>query len=243
MVIVNGAFARTAWGSSEALGRRLRQASGRRWLRVVGIVDDTRRSSLEAAPPPIVYLPYLQSTIATSSNFVVRTSGPPMKALPLVRELVRRVDPAIAVTRVATMDERVARFVVPREFNLWLIGLFSLVAFALAVVGLYGLVSELVTARTPEIGVRMALGANGLAIVRLVAGRSLIVTAVGLVAGIAAAAAVTRSLGSMIFGVAPLDPVTLVAVPLTLLVASAIAAAAPARRATKIDPVSALRGQ
>jgi putative ABC transport system permease protein len=241
VVLVNRAFARRAWGTSNVLGCRLRQSSNRVWLTVVGVVGDTRRSSLEAAPPPLVYFSYLQSTIGFYDNFVVRTSGPPVKALPAVRDLVRQIDPTIPVTRVATMDERVAKFVVPREFNLWLIGLFSLLAFVLAVVGLYGLVSELVTERTPEIGVRMALGATQLRVVRLVIGGSVLVTTVGVAAGLVSSVVVTRSLGSMIFGVTPLDPVTLVAVPVALLASSALAAAVPARRATNIDPVSALR--
>src|SRR5690606_17657741 len=136
----------------------------------------TRRSSLEATPPPIVYLPYLQSTVVFYSDFVVRTSGPPMKVLPAVRDVVRQIDPTIPLTRVATMEERMATLVAPRKFNLWLIGLFSLVAFALALVGLYGLVSEVVTARTPEIGVRLALGASRLQILRLITAESVLVT-------------------------------------------------------------------
>ena len=241
VVIVNRAFARAAWGTSEALGRRLRISRHSTWPTVVGIVGDTRLSSLEAAPPPIVYLPNLQTTVATYSDFVVRTSGPPMEALSAVRDVVRQIDPTIPVTRVATMDEQVATFVAPREFNLWLIGLFSLVAFALTVVGLYGLVSEVVTSRTTEIGVRMALGASRFRIARLITSESVLVTTAGVALGLAGAAAVSRWLGSMIFGVEPLDPVTLVAVPLVLLVSSAIAAAAPARRAMHVDAMSMLR--
>jgi putative ABC transport system permease protein len=241
VVIVNQALAQAAWGTSEALGRRLRVSGDSKWLNVVGIVGDTRRSSLEATPPPIAYLPYLQTTVAFSSTFVIRTSGPAMNALPSVRNLVREIDPAIPVTRVATMDDLVAQFTAPREFNLWLIGLFSLVAFVLAVVGLYGLVSEVVTARTSEIGLRKALGASRFAIVRVITGESVVVTIAGVALGLAGAIAVSRWLSSMIFGVVPLDPVTLVAVPIVLLASSAIAAAAPARRALRVDAMSMLR--
>ena len=164
-----------------------------------------------------------------------------MNILPAVRDVVRQIDPSIPVTRVATMDDWVGTFVAPREFNLWLIGLFSLLAFALTVVGLYGLVSEVVTARTPEIGVRLALGASRFQIVRLITGESVLVTTAGVALGLAGAVAVSRWLGSMIFGVEPLDPVTLVAVPIVLLVSSTIAAAAPARRAMQVDAMSMLR--
>jgi putative ABC transport system permease protein len=240
VAIVNQAFARTAWGDADPIGRRMRM-QGPDWLTVVGVVDNTRRSNLEAAPPPIVFLPDLQTKTMISGNFVLRTTGPPADALPLVRDLVKRIDPMLAVTRVATMEERVGKFVLPRQFNLWLIGLFSLVAFVLAVVGIYGLVSELVTNRTNEIGIRLALGATRLDVIRLVVGGTLAITTAGVGLGLAGAMAVTRSLGSMIFGVEPLDPVTLVAVPAALALAACLAAAAPARRATRVDPVTALR--
>jgi putative ABC transport system permease protein len=241
VVIVNRAFARTAWGNSEALERHMRASGDPTPLRVVGVVDNTRRSTLEAEPPPIVYLPYLQTTVGFPNTFVVRTSGPPMDVLSAVRDVVRGMDSTIPMTDIETMDDRVEQFVVPREFNLWLIGLFSLLAFGLAIVGLYGLVSELVTERTPEIGLRMALGATRFQILWLVAGGSALVVAAGVAMGLAGAVAVTRSLGSMIFGVRPLDPLTLVLVPVALLVSSVIAAAVPAHRATEVDPVSALR--
>jgi predicted permease len=241
VAIVNQAFAHTAWGTGDAVGRRVRPEGGSAWLTVVGIIDNTRRSSLEAAPPPIVFLPLEQSRIGMSTNFVLRTTGPPSAALTLVRDVVRQIDPTQAVSRVATMDERVARFVAPRQFNLWLIGLFALLAVVLAVVGIYGLVSELVMNRTAEIGVRMALGATRTQVIRLVAGGSVLVTAAGVALGLGGAAAVTRSLGSMLYGVTPLDPATLVIAPAALVLAAGLAAVAPARRATRVDPVIALR--
>jgi putative ABC transport system permease protein len=240
VAIVTEAFARTAWGDADPIGRHMR-IRGPDWLTVVGVVDNARRSSLEAAPPPTVFLPYLQTKTMTSGNFVMRTTGPAADALPLVRDLVKRIDPTLAVTRIATMEERVRKFVLPRQFNLWLIGLFSLVAFVLAVVGIYGLINELVTNRTGEIGIRLALGATRLNIVRFVVGGTMATTAAGIGLGLAGAMAVTRSLGAMIFGVEPLDPVTLLAVPAALALAACFAAAAPARRAIRIDPVIALR--
>ena len=136
-----------------------------------------------------------------------------------------------------------ARLVAPRRFNLWLIGVFSAIALVLAVVGVYGLVSEAVASRTTEIGVRMALGADHLRVLRLVAGRMAAVTALGTAIGLAAAALAARSLGSMLYGVKPLDPVTLVLVPAVFFIAACLATIAPARRATRVDPIVALRGE
>jgi ABC-type antimicrobial peptide transport system permease subunit len=177
------------------------------------------------------------------SSYVVRTVGDPGDAFPVVRDVVKSIDPALALTRVETLDERFSRAVAPRQFNVWLVGLFALVALVLAAVGIYGLISEAVANRTAEIGVRMALGAGRLQVMRLVAGRTVLISCVGLAAGMAATTVLTRWLGSMIFGVEPLDPPTLAAVPLVFAAVGAIAALVPVRRATRIDPVKALRGE
>ena len=242
VAIVNRAFARAAWGSEQAVGKRLQvEQRAKTTMTIVGVVDDIRMSSLEAEVPPVVYLPFLQSGIATFTNYVVRTTGDPHSTMPLVREAVRGIDPALALSRIATMEERIARAVAPRAFNLWLIGVFSFVALILAIVGVYGLISESVARRTSEIGVRMALGARRGDVVRLVLGRTAVMTGIGIVLGLAAAAATTRSLESMLFGLTPLDPTTFVAVPLLFGLAAILATVLPTRRATKIDPVIALR--
>jgi putative ABC transport system permease protein len=178
-----------------------------------------------------------------ATNYVVRTSGNVDDALRQVREVVGSLDPLLPVTRIATMDERVGKLVAPREFNFWLVGVFSAIALILAVVGVYGLMSEAVASRTSEIGVRMALGAGRLQVVRLVASRMAFVAAIGIAAGVSAAIFSARWLGSMLFGVKPLDPVTLAVVPLIFLAAAIVATLAPARRATQVDPIVALRGE
>jgi predicted permease len=242
VAIVNRAFARMAWGSEEVVGRRLRaDQTNVRWMTVVGVVDDLRMSDLESEAPAVVYIPYLQSGIATFNNYVVRTTRDPRTAIPLVRDAVRGLDAAVAVTRIASMEERVQRAVAPRAFNLLLIGLFAMVALVLAIVGLYGLISESVASRTSEIGIRMALGARRAEVIRLVLGRSLVVTAAGVVLGLGAAAAVTRYLESLLFGPTPLDPMTFAGVPMLFGIVAALAALVPARRATRVDPVVALR--
>jgi predicted permease len=244
VVIVTRAFAREAWGDVNAIGRKLRieYADGPQFA-VIGVVADIRTSGLEVSPQPMVFIPLGQSTVATLSSYVVRTSGPPIAVLPLVRDAVKRLDPDVAVSRVATMEERMSKAISPRRFNLWLIGLFSVVALVLAGCGVYGLINEAVTSRTPEIGVRVALGAPRTQVIWIVTSGTILVTSAGLVLGLASSVATARLLGSMLFGVEPLDPLTLGAVPLIFMVIAALAAIAPVRRATKVDPVIALRGE
>jgi putative ABC transport system permease protein len=243
VAIVNRAFARTAWNTDEAVGRRLRVESAplSKKITVVGVVDDVRVSSLEVDPPPVVYLPYLQSTVATYSNFVVRTSGDPHDVVDQVKDAVRSLDPSIPVTRVATMDERVARLVAPRAFNFWLIGTFSAIALLLATVGLYGLVSEAVASRTRDIAVRMALGAGRRRVLLAFVGRTATVAGVGTTVGLGGAMVAARWLGAMLYGVGPLDPLTLGLVPVVFFVVAIAATLVPAHRASRVDPAVALR--
>lgn len=243
VAVVNQAFSHAAWGSTDAVSRVIRSDAKAPPITVVGVVDDIRVGGLETPAPPMVFIPYLQSTIATYSNFVLRTPGDPHLAIPIVKDVLKSIDPTIALSRITTMEEKFATAVAPRQFNAWLVGLFSFLAVVLAVVGIYGLVGETVARRTPEIGVRMALGASRLHVIRLVVGSSLVIMTAGLMLGLAGAAATTRSLGSMLFGVQPLDPVTLIAVPLVFLAVAAVAALVPARRATRVDPVKALRAE
>lgn len=243
VAMVTQAFARAAWGTTDVVGRRLRNHPTRPWTTVVGVTDDIRVGSLEAPAPPMVFVPYLQSTSYTMSSFVVRTSGDPYNALPHVRDALARIDPDLAVSRVTTMDEKYARATAPRLFNAWLIGLFSLLALILAVIGVYGLISETVASRTPEIGVRMALGATRLQIARLAVGTSVLLMTIGVALGVAGAAFATQALGTMIFGVPSGDPATLVAMPAIFVFTAAVASLGPTRRATSVNPVVALRNE
>lgn len=243
VAIVNQTFARNAWGTTDALGRRLRNDPQKPWATVVGVVDDIRAGSatFEAAAAPMVFVPYLQSTTYTQSTYLVRTSGDPYDAVPHVRDALKRIDPELAISRVMTLEEKLSRAMAPRLFNVWLIGFFSFLALILAVIGVYGLISETVASRTPEIGVRMALGASRRQIARLAIGSSVVLMAIGVALGLAGATVAARGLGTMLFGVQPADPLTLVVMPITFIAVAVVASLAPTRRATRVNPVIALR--
>jgi ABC-type antimicrobial peptide transport system permease subunit len=154
---------------------------------------------------------------------------------------VKSLDPNVAITRPETLDERLAKLLAPRMFNFWLIGAFSAIALLLAAIGVYGMVGEVVASRTPEFAVRMALGADRWRVLRPVLRRMMAVTMAGTAMGLSVTVVTVRWLGTLLFGVRPLDPLTLVLVPLVFLAAAMIATIGPARRVTRIDPLIALK--
>ena len=172
---------------------------------------------------------------------VVAGDRPPAELLPAIRDVVRRMDPELAVHRPATLRDVVGRGASRERFALVLMGAFALVALGLAVVGLYGVLSYAVSQRTPEIGIRMALGATARQIRSLVMRQALVVVAIGVAAGLAGSLLLGRWLGALAFGIAPSDPVVLGATVLLLVTVAAIAAWLPARRAARIEPRLAMR--
>jgi putative ABC transport system permease protein len=243
VAVVSRSFALAVWHTDQAVDRRIR-VSGRgstTWTRVVGVINDVRRKSLEETPPPLVLLSAGQPSMMSSTNFSVRTAGDPSALVPAIRALIARLDSTVPVTRLALLTSRVDKLIAPRQFNLWLIGGFALVAFVLAVVGVAGLVGELVTRRTNEIGIRRALGASSRHVIVLVVGGAAAVAATGIGLGMACATFLSRVLGALIFGVTPLDRLTFVTAPVLMLVAALLAAIPPVRRALRVDPVVALR--
>ena len=171
----------------------------------------------------------------------VRTSGDPAALAGQLRQVSRSLDPSLLLFDVRTMDDLRSASVGERRFTLTLVLAFGLVALTLAAVGVYGTMALMVTERRPELGLRVALGAMPGTVVRLVVGSALKVTVVGLMVGLAVGAAVARLLESQLFGIKAFDPVTFVSVPMALALAAALAALAPARRAVRVDPLSALR--
>jgi putative ABC transport system permease protein len=215
-------------------------------LEIIGVVADENVVSLDAQPNPVVYFPYSQDL--ESSRFmtmVVRTSSAPAMIAGAVRNEMRAVDPELPVFNVRTMDELISNspFTFQRRYPAFLIGVFAVIALLLAAVGIYGLMSYTVAQRTNEIGIRTALGANRGDIIKLLLGRGLGLTVVGIVIGVGAAFALTRFLSNLLFGVAATDPGVFVLIVSMLIAVSFLACILPAIKATRIDPMLALRNE
>lgn len=242
VALVNETLAARVFPGESAVGQRVAigpSAEGP-WLTIVGVVGDVRHGSLETPPAPELYINYAQNP-PVSPFMAVRTTGDPAALAGRIREVSRDLDSSLLLFDVRTMDDLRHASVGERRFTLTLVLAFGLVALALAAVGVYGTMALMVTERTPELGLRVALGALPGSVVRLVVAGALRVTAAGLAAGLAVGAAGARLLESQLFGVTAHDPVTFAAVPLALAAAATLAALAPARRAVRIAPLRALR--
>jgi predicted permease len=243
VAIVNRTASHRLWPGDTAIGKRVCVEDPVRgpWRTVVGIVEDARRSSLEAEPQLGVYVPLAQSRTFLPGNLLVRTTTDPARLLPEIRHAIWSVDRDQPLTRIATMEDRLARALAPRRFNLILMGSFSLLAFVLAALGIYGVMSYTVSLRTRELGIRIALGADRRRVLALVLGQGLALVAAGEALGLASAWLLHRVMTSMVFGVTTTDPVTFIGVALVWALVGLAACYAPARRATEVDPVVALR--
>ncbi len=248
-VIVSRSAARRLWPNEDALGRRLRNAARQRgmadqWFTVVGVVDDVRQNDWRQAGEAVVYYPLTGPTpnawAMGSPAYVVKS--PRARSLGReVRDLVRQVAPEAPVYREFTMDYLAQRSMVQLSFTMLTLGLISTLAMILGAVGLYGVLSYVVAARTREIGVRMALGATAGAVRRLVVLQGAKVVLTGAVLGVAAALASTRLLHGLLYEVSAVDPVVFVAMSLTMIGIGMLASYVPARRASRVDPIESLR--
>jgi putative ABC transport system permease protein len=238
VVIISDLLSRQVFPNEEPIGKRLVMALGNEPYEIIGIVGDIRHRALETAPFAAMYMPNNRSPFM---NLVVRTKGDPANLVGPVRNEVRTIDPDQPVAAVRTMKEWMDTAVAGPRYRTALLALFALVALVLASTGIYGVMSYSVSQRTHEIGVRMALGARRSDVLRLVVrqGMSLVLIGVGL--GVIGAIALTRVMSSLLFGVTAKDPITFVGVALLLTFVAFVACYLPARRATKVDPLVALR--
>jgi putative ABC transport system permease protein len=246
VAIVNQHMARRYWPDGRAVGGRFHfggaDADTLRvpWVTVVGVAADMRRTGLDTPVRDETFLPHAQ--MSTLGNLVVaRTTGDPLALAPLVRDVVRSLDRDQPITSIRTMDQQLAQLLAQRRFSMTLVGTFAALALVLAVIGAYGVTSYLVSQRTREIGVRIALGAPPAGVTRLVVAQGMRVAAVGVAAGVTAALFVTSLAANLLYGVSPRDPLTLGVVAVTLLLVAALANYLPARRAARVDPLLALR--
>jgi len=240
VVVVNETFARREWPNASALGQRIRFLDTDRWLTVVGVARDAKHFGPADEPRPQAYIAYTQSPQIFTS-VVVRTRNEPMAYGTLVREAIWRVDRDQPVWKIRSMESLVDSSLGSKRVLLGLVTAFATVAVVLAGVGIYGVMSFAVTQRTHEVGVRMALGARGGEVLRLIVGQGLKLTGIALVIGLVASLGATRVLASQLFGVSPSDPLTFASVPVLLGVVAAVACYLPARRASRLDPLVALR--
>ncbi len=245
-VVVNEAFVRKMMPGEVAVGQRLLFGpEGRSVSEIIGVVGDTRGSALGAAPQPIIYSCECEGTsrFLTRLRLAVRTTGDPRAAIHAVEGQVYAIDRNQPVTDVKTMDERVDAALSPQRFQLMLIGTFAAIALLLAAAGVYGVISYLVTRRTREIGIRMAMGARPADVLRLVMRESVALVLIASAAGIAGAWMLTRYIKSMLYGVTTLDPVSFAIAPVVLGAIVLAASFGPARRAAEVDPITALRDE
>jgi putative ABC transport system permease protein len=244
VLIINQSFADRYFPGRSPIGERVNFGSpdDPRWREIVGVARDIKNFGIREDSRVAAYFPYDQ--VPAGYVFpVIRTTVPPASVAPGARRALAGIDPTLAAGRIATMDELVRDAVAGDRFVASLLSLFAVLALVLAVVGLYGVVAYSVSRRIPEVGVRMALGAAAGDIARMVIVRSLVLVATGIVIGVLAAAALTRWVEGLLFGVDPLDPLTFVAVAAVLGLSGAAAAAVPALRAGRIDPVRVLRAE
>jgi predicted permease len=248
VVVINRAMAQAYWPNRDPLGlhiwigKPMGPASTEPTPRqIVGVVENIREASLAQLPEPTLYLPYSQSLSTSGGSFIVRTTRPPMTLVPDVRTVVQTLDRELPLTAVRDMPAVIASSTVDWRFRAVLLSTFGGLALAIAAIGVYGVIAYSVAQRTQEIGVRVALGARHRDVLSLVLWQGMRTTIIGLGIGLGAAFALTRLMANLLFGVSPTDPMTFTAIALLLSLVAFAACLLPARRAMRVDPVTALK--
>jgi predicted permease len=244
VAVVNEALARASFPGQDPIGRRIRSGyDGTGFMAIVGVVADVRSVDPALPPQPQLFMPFQQHPLgSTALTLVMRTAADPLQLSHAVVEKVRALNGDVPV-RVSTMDATIGQAVSTPRFRTVLLAIFAGVALVLAMAGVYGVVSFTVSQRTSELGLRLALGAQPLEIVRLTLLSGLRLTAVGVALGWMASLALARVVSSMLFSTGARDPLVFLGVPAALLVSAALASMAPAIRAARVDPVIALRSE
>jgi predicted permease len=244
VVIINDRMARMFWPDEDPLGKRIKIGPPDRnpWLTIVGVVKDIHNTGLSDPIGYAIYEPLAQS-IGTGEEVAVRTAGNPTAVISEVRAELHHLEPALLVDQLTTMDMRIEESVSPRKLSLYLFGLFSALALLLASIGLYGVVAYSVGQRTQEFGIRMALGAQRRDVFKLVVWQGFVLVGVGSAIGLIAATGLTRFLKSLLFELQTFDPITYLSVSVLLCGVALLACYIPARRATRVDPMTALRNE
>ena len=241
--VVNEAFASAYFPGEEVVGQRLNLGRGEP-TEIVGVVGDVHHRGLDSRPQPELYFSYRQSLSgqgAPRASIVARTTGDPLALVPFLRQDILDLNPSLPIDNVMTMEARLSSSVAQPRFYALVLGVFAAGALALAMVGIYGVLAYTVSRRSREIGLRMALGADGGRIRNLVVRQGALLVGVGVAFGLAGALVTTRALESLLFGVTTLDLPTLIAVPVVLVTVAIVACYLPVRRATRVNPMDALR--
>lgn len=243
VAVIDEAFARQHFANEDPIGRGIDIGNGTDgFYEIVGIVGSVHHEGLHVPPRPTMYVPFRQGVFSTMW-IMMRTPGDPMALANDARQALREIDPTLPAAAMAPLTNVVDESIAQRRFSMLLLAVFAAVALFLAAVGLYGVVAYAVSQRTQEIGLRMAIGAQRSDVLRMVLGDGMKLAAVGVVFGLGAAMALARYTGSMLFGVTPLDAVSYAATAAVMLGVSALACYVPARRASAVDPLQALRTQ
>jgi putative ABC transport system permease protein len=239
--VINDSMARQFWGSKNPIGERL-HFDGPTWRTVIGVVGDVRHEGLDGEPSPEMYMPVDQAANTESGpTIVVRTALDASAAAAAVRETISAIDREFPVDRIETMEQLLSRSVAQPRFRTTILVAFSILALVMASIGIYGVMNYLVIQRTREFGIRLSLGATGTNVLGLVLSRAVRLIGVGTCLGLGGAIVVVRFIAQLLFQTPPLDGLTFAVVPMLLVAVALFASYLPARRATRVDPMVALR--